>query len=616
MVFALPSTTFRTSCLAAVLVIAPVSDAADEPWVGAAAAVQQWKNPAQKTSDQTKSHPLRADLIAFVAAPPTDHAAAVDAWLALFDRWLAENPNFELLGEIRYRDTPLRADSLPALDELLVALPGPDAWPALSQAVAARSENKGLAGAGQRALRLLSAWLVQDDAGFRAAAREAVESVKANKDFGGHLATSLARVFVELTDEAEGSTSADQLRETLQQKIEAARREGRVHWFELPDLATHLDDEEARALALEVLKLPIETLRISVGDETKALMRSVATQHAAELGKPRWDLVDDIGADSIALYEALAAAQEAAEDEKPEVDNRATGDSFFGELVGLVAGNNVSYEGGYGDGHDTRARDEARVYYLLGLIVQRRTDDAVRLVDAHFAGDDGEVTLQYGVTRTLAATGAWEPLFNFADRMLDRPDGQAFWSVYIEAAAQIGRSDAALARAEEALAKGKDDIDPQRRARLLGLVTDARLAADHVEQGIAARQQQIDALEKARAAATEQEVMRLHLQIAQIGHLEGRVDWVDRGVAGAQAMLAQHSEEDYTRSYSVRSLSELLIEVGRGAQAETLLIDEVSRAREKAAAQLRDGYGGGYNSSGSTREALINLVDLYASAQR
>ncbi len=622
MVFSLPSPTFRTSCLAALLVIAPASRAADDTWVGAAAAVEKWKSPAQSASDETKSHPLRADLAALIAASPADHAAAADAWLALFDRWLAENPNSDLLEETRYRATAPQADSMPTLDEVLAALPGPDAWPALAQAVAARSEGEGFAGAGQRALRLLSAWLVQDDAGFRTAASEALESLKSNKNDNGHQAASLASVFIELADEGQASTSAEQLRESVKLKIEAARKNNPVYWFELPDLVTHLDDDEARALALEVLKLPIETLRIDLGDETKALVRSVATQHAAELGKPRWDLVDDIDAESVALYEALAAAQEAGEDVKTtaaeaEADEPVADQSFFDQLVGLVVGSSDPYAdryGGYDDGADARARDEARVYYLLGLIVQRRTDDAVRLVDAHFTGDGDGLTLQYGVTRTLAAAGAWEPLFNFADRMLDRPDGQAFWPMYIEAAAQIGRSDAALARAEAALAEGQDDIDAKRRARLLGLVADARLAADHVEQGIDARQQQIDALEKDRMSSTLQEVMRLHLQIAQIGHLQGRADWVDSGVAGAQAALAHPDEDGYTRSYSVQALSELLIQAGRGAQAETLLLDEVGRL-QKIAARPRDDYRYRGN-AGDTQEALIHLVDLYASSQR
>lgn len=623
MVVSLPSITFRTSWLATLLVIAPASHTAGQEWVGAAAAVAQWKTPAQKASEEKKSHPLRADLAAFVAAPPADHAAAADGWLALFDRWLAANPNQKLLQETRYHDALPQADSLPALDELIAAMPGPDAWPALAHAVAARSEDKGLPGAGQRALRLLSAWLVQDDEGFRTAAREAVERVKANKAYGDHVATSLASVFVELTDEADGVTSSEQLRETVQQKIAAAGRERSVYRFELPDLATHLGDDEARALALEVLKLPIQNLRIEVGDETKALVRSVATQHATELGTPRWDLVDTIGADSVALYEALVAAQEDAqdgnaEDQEAKADEGTSDKGFFDELVSLVAGRNDPYAGGYSgydDDGDARARDEARVFYLLGLIVQRRTDDAVRLVESHFTGEGDELTLQYGVTRTLAAAGAWEPLFNFSDRMLDRADGQAFWPMYIEAAAQIDRSDAALARAEATLAKSHGDMDPARRARLLGLVADARLAADHVEQGIAARQQQIEALTQARASTTAREVAQLNLQIARIGHLQGRADWLDLGVAGAQATLAHHGDDGYTRSYSVRGLSDFLIEAGRGAQVEALLLDEVRRLQAHDAGQARGGYGGGYN-SGGTQEALISLVKLYASAQR
>jgi|GEM_PF-379276 len=640
----MPSTLLppRALIAGALLALTPAAFAAEDAapaWRGAAAAVADWQTPAEANARATSTDPLRAALDAFSAEPPAGPAAAADAWLKLFDRWVEANPGYEQVSDSRRLGEPHNSDAPLTFDEVVAALPGPDAWPALAAAVDARPVTDvpadGLPGAGGRALRLLTAWLVRDDVAFRDAARAAVAGLPPASPYGGHNGSALVEALAELAGGAASEPTPDELRQSLEQKIAAAHKDENLYSFELPDLATRLEAEVARDLMKQVLELPVDYLSIDVGDETKALARDVATEHAATLGRPRWDLVDTIGADSVTLYEALEASEargsapdparapvsngefEPDGDAKPQADAGGSDPGFMAQLADLlVGGGSVASSDPYagnGGGYGDHAREAARVYYLLGLIVQRRTDDAVRLVETRYA--DGEsLSLPYGVTQTLAAANAWNPLFDFAARMLDRPGGEALWPIYIEAASRVGRSDDALARAETELAaqaESDTDLTPAARARLLGLVADARLAADRVGEGITARTRQIEALVKTPDADPDT-LARLHGQVAQIGALEGNDAWFDRGIDGVRAALARDGGRGYSRARTLGTLATLLLDAGRGPEAEALLIREVRSARRRAA---NDNPYGGYQRD-ETRQSLLALVGLYAAADR
>src|SRR5262249_19800287 len=107
----------------------------------------------------------------------------------------------------------------------------------------------------------------------------------------------------------------------------------------------------------------------------------------------------------------------------------------------------------------------------------------------------------------------------------------------------------------------------------------------------------------------------LGVTLARIGILVDRKEWVDQGIKITQKALADSRGKpaDYFQSQNVTSLAGLLVEVGRGAEAETVLADAIAdAARADQGGQSRMTYG----DQNTARVYLIALAQLYAHAGR
>src|SRR5690606_6481578 len=100
---------------------------------------------------------LRADLEAFTeesADLAPDEAAT--RWLALVDAWMAAGEGEGGDPYMPYGFAPQAAEGgKPTVNELIEAIPGPEAWPALVAAVEARPAGEGDAARRERGLRML-----------------------------------------------------------------------------------------------------------------------------------------------------------------------------------------------------------------------------------------------------------------------------------------------------------------------------------------------------------------------------------------------------------------------------------------------------------------------------
>ena len=122
----------------------------------------------------------------------------------------------------------------------------------------------------------------------------------------------------------------------------------------------------------------------------------------------------------------------------------------------------------------------------------------------------------------------------------------------------------------------------------------------------------VEALREQVTLADREDRPRLYLQLTRLGHLLDREDWFDEGVEQARQALSGSSlmrESSWQYDYAVEGLVELLAEKGRFAEAEALLIDQVSQT-----AKLSEGDRHGADDA--PREALIRLAGVYGEADR
>ncbi|MEM1027348.1 MAG: tetratricopeptide repeat protein [Planctomycetota bacterium] len=575
---------------------------------GAAAVIEQWANSGTDNGQPGASDaldPLRNDLEAYRQAWPAmspDDAAA--GWLDLYDRW-ASSPlrSNDMYGRRGFGWDDNGAPEFITLFDVVEVIPGPEVWPTLKQQIDARGEAD--QERAELALRLLVSYLAGDESAFQ---KEAKAAVKAAEKVDPYLGMTLLELIAPLTDIQRGDEGVDIFRQSIQQ---AKTDPDSFYAFEVPDLVTLYGEEEARELLEEIVTLRVESIEIEVGDVTRQLATRVALEKVDALTVPRWGLVWAVDEDSVALYEKLEAKfVQDAPAPAPQPDDDPGLVDMLKQVTGL--GGPAAYRFDPYGGGESWEQTQARVIYLLGLIVLDRIDDATAVVEQHYTSEEREVDLPWGMMETLQRAGVVQPLFDFAERMIDAGQGDALWAVYIELGAQLEQSDRVLAKVEAALA----DVDGQQKRSLLNHLVSARLAADEVELGI-------DALREWIALGVEQEgalstvELSGYPRIARIGLLMERDDWVEEGLTKTSEALRKppHPEmhDRWQRSSASQTVAEVLMKTGRWGEAEEVLAHEVERAVRTFELEKRQG---GYADVDKMTESMTELVAFYGEAER
>lgn len=604
----------RTASLALLVAAIASGDARsqeqnDRTFIGAEAAIQQWTEPKDKeqTAEQEAIDPLRQAIEAFGDEVHTmEPQAAAQSWLGLYDQWLGQEKtsDFDQFGGFSGLDSSVSM----SLQELVEAIPGPDAWPTLSELVQQREEpEEGAAGLSERALRLLVAYLNRDQQVFESQVEASVNVVQAIEPY--YVANILESVqpLTDLFIEEDAKSLED-----FEQTIQDAASSMDTYEFEVPDLVTLYGQEKAEELLRQIVVLPVNRFEFSEGEATLRLARKTATEKVDELKRPLWELVNSIDEDSVALYEAIQnRLQEAGEDKggaAPLIEQM--------RQLGVFE----QRAGGWADQYsqDDYQVQKAQVYYLAGLITLGRIDDAEKLVETGFsgvdyAGDPRVIDLPYGLMETLQAHGAVPQLFDFAAAMVEKPVGQAIWPTYIELGAHLERSDEVLAKLEAAF----ENADGPMRDLLAEQLVSALLAADRIDEGVAAIRKQIEALTDQAGAGERAELLGLHLQLAWIADLIGDDAMANESIDAAVEMYdkekgklkQQGSHLHYARSRLVSRLNE----AGRIVDAERLQIEKI---RDQINGIDRDSFLYSRNPYSEIAESMVDLTAIYAEAER
>ena len=579
---------FALACAAAFAASAPAAEALR----GAAAILEGLAaegNAVQPARAPSEAAALRVDLSNFTARASTlAPAVAAREWLALADRHARLSPRTRFnAGE--------ESVSPPQFTEVIAALPPPAAWDELTKAIAARPAPTGLKDAREISLRLVGFALASDrsalanqvtafdDLLLKAKREEAMSLV--------HVSRSLNEAIVALTDDPKGIVAG------VERQIAAAERErgyGGSSIY-LPDLVGILGEAAATPLLERALKSKARDFSVQ-GKATTALARKLALKWIDDLKAPRWELVNSL--DAVELYEAF---------DKKFAQVKPAAGANPAEAVAELGGDDLS---------DSYRKRNAQIYYLMGLIVRGRAADAAAFARGVTEQDSMHEFQIAAGEAALAKAGFMRELDDFLHELLSKNPELPFWESYVSAAANAGTTARMLTLARAAAAR--PELAGGKRGNIRENLYRALLAADQVEEGVkelrvllATAPKSGDQPRRSFGAVTRSIDLQSHaLTLARLGQLMERPEWIDEGLAAAMPKADDESQDDYGSAYQLRGLIELLVRLGRPAQAEKLLAAQLARDVKRAANQR--GYGGPGRQPGSDTLRLLGAFYQHA----
>lgn len=528
---------------------------AQKQYLGAAAALQkisgQTNTPEEAESPQEKERArLRADIEDFgkrVAALPPEEAAK--GWLALFDR-------FGKVARAAVPDNGAREDPL-AFQSVMETLPPPAAWEALSKAVEARPTAKGLSAASRETCLRLLAHTLTGNRTAQKADMSSLETTLAKADRNesymlGQMYDNLNEALLESSDDPAAIMTS------LERRLARSQDDDNFQQLQLPNLVSLVGTNKAEEFLRRALRTSHADIDIMQGDETKRLARKLALEMVAELKIAQWNLAESL--DATELYEAMAKRfikTEAQDQGAPDQSNAPT-----------VFSTPRFHQ-------DDWQRGQAECYYLLGLIVQHRTKEAVAV--AQKIGKEQQIYIPEEALLTLERSGHGPALNDFFHELLSQNPNLPFWDQYVQIAARADKADEMLALAQKAAAR--EDLSERHRKSIQSNLSKALLAADKVDEGV-------KEMEKTLTAGTNEadEVSEPYqnqygntpahtgLTLARIGHLLGRKEWVEEGVKTVRMALAGSGgkRNQYDEIQVVSEFVALLAELDRGPEAESV----------------------------------------------
>lgn len=491
---------------------------------------------------------------------------------------------------------------------LITALPPASAWDALAARLSAQKSDNPVNDAG---LHLLAAMLLGDAPARQKAVETLRTSVAAMSNLESYERENYERMISDVSLVLERLTGSDADQVSAYDKILAKVEKDPVKHFqsegtsiEVPDLVRFADEARATALLERTLKLGWESVIVK-GKATQALAARLALKDATTLPKPLWSLVHRL--EDLPLYEALA---------KKFPQNQ---------------------------GYERRAATE---WYLIALIADGRTNDAVKLVEEETKRNDGyRIDLHLASLDEMGRQGLGTQVHAFLKQLLSKDPTLPFWNAFIELSARGNTSKEALEFLRATMAK--PGLPEKAKAETQSHYYNALLAADERDEGIKNLRELVKAgprsgISDGSAAAEEvkrrwQQVgmnvsedmlkklaqqsggqrdggesdhVELAAKLAELGRLLEKPELVEEGTTAALDTLQKMSSSSPMSSLVMNDVVNLLLKHGRGVKAEEIMTSQLERMLTPESSPERRG------NFQDTASALSMLALVYHQAGR
>ena len=248
----------------------------------------------------------------------------------------------------------------------------------------------------------------------------------------------------------------------IERELRVVERGGESDYgsIQIPDLFDILGESEATPYLRRALVSKARSLSIH-GKSTLALAQQIALTSVSDMKVPRWNLVDS--PDSIELYEAL--------EKKFTVGTKEKATNAVDALADMENRHQL----------DDYERQNAKTYYLMGLIVKGRVAEATQLIRT---ADSASELLQVETSAisALGRAGYTEALDGFLHELLSQSPELPYWDSYFSAAVKAGKADRMLEAARTAAAKPQ--LDPDKSGTIRENLSRALLAADRISDSM------------------------------------------------------------------------------------------------------------------------------------
>lgn len=568
-----------------------LTTSAAETYLGAEAVLQKIKaKQGAPPEPEKKADPgvaLRKQIAEFGTKVRTmAPEAAAKEWLGYFDQLGKMKPQNN--GRPNLKELPA------SLNDLLEALPPPAAWPALEKAVQARPAAKGKELNREQGLKLLVYTLNKNSQ-----ARQALigELEKQAKEADSSESYAYQSIFQELRNAMLASIDDPKIiMQMLEQQVAEGQGEYGREDIEVPNLVAIVGEKEAEAFLRRALVKPKIKLNVTSGTATQKLAQKLALELIKDLKTAQWKLVDSL--EAVDLYEAMEkkfATKEEAAVATPVIPNLPT----------------ITRNRGFGADYE---QQQAKLYYLLGLIAKQRTADAVKV--AKEIGKEQSAYLPPDAIAAMEKAGYSRPLADFFYALLKENPGLPFWANYVQISANVGQTDKMLELARESAAR--KDLDPKKHKYVASMLVSALLAADKVDEGVAQLRQLTTSKDKDEAEDDDENPYSMvesgsaGVKLARIGHLMQKPEWIEEGLKMARKSLVDGGavQSRYGSRDGELELAALLLELNRGIEAEQLVLDYL--AKQPVTTNPRNNYMG----VNVSRQALHLLTAIYHQAGR
>jgi hypothetical protein len=500
---------------------------------------------AQIVGDSVAIEKIRRDLVDFVArAPQLAPTDAARQWLGLFDRAMRLNQPPVLNNRDSYYDR--RTPRLFA--DVVVALPPPAAWNDLAQQVAARP-TLAKSSVSESSLHILAALLVND----RKLATEQFKVLQATMAVGESPAPSIRSdnslsplaAFLGVNADDPEALLAD-----LDRQISEAREsDNYTPTIDVPDLVTLIGKEKATELLTRAIGSAGE-VKVATGDDTRRLAQVLALKSVDSLKVPQWSLVD---VNTVALFEAM----------HKRFPKGRPGQKGVAAFLGL-SGNS-----GEDDAYRLQTYHQAQFYYMLGLIANNRTADAITVARELAKLGDGYAQ-NIDALSVMTAQGHGPAVRKFLHDLLAEDPNLPYWENYLALSAQTDAAAESLQLVRQAAAK--PNLSREEKDVIQNYLIRALLAADEVDEAVSLLQKSLKEPDPGPPKPTEddatvrfnyyrQPLKGIHaMQLARVGAALKRPDLFEEGIAAAKAFINPQKTVDpsmYDNRYLRQQLASL-----------------------------------------------------------
>ena len=359
--------------------------------------------------------------------------------------------------------------------------------------------------------------------------------------------------------------------------------------LQIPDLVALVGPEKAEAFLRRAVVKFKGQLDIEASTATDKLAQKLALELVNEMKTPQWSLVNSL--DAVDLYEALEKRFATPETNAAPIALPGV------PSLPLPAGAPRNYE-----------KQNARIYYLLGLIARGSTADAIQVAKQFEKDNDAYFPDQ--VMREMERGGFTSQLNDFFHDLLQQNPELPFWDEYVQLAAHAGQTAEMVKLVRGTMAK--TDLSKGQRMQLQQLLYAALLADDEVEAGVAELRQLIQTNRQSNALQRNyrrESRGALGLKLAQIGHLLKRPEWQEEGIAAAEEAVQKPDSQDYSPWGNLTSLSlaMFLEDLNRGPEAESVLAVALSNVVAQQKIQSRFEFAERPTTSAQILAALARL---------